>query len=73
MTTDLIKHLLQTARAEVRKVIIGQEAVIDQALIAIFTGIFGFIAVGPAGLILFAVFFVLFLWSMVRERTRGKN
>jgi MoxR-like ATPase len=38
MTTDLIKHLLQTARAEVRKVIIGQEAVIDQALIAIFTG-----------------------------------
>jgi uncharacterized membrane protein YtjA (UPF0391 family) len=42
-------------------------------LIAIFTGISGFIAVGPAGLILFAVFFVLFLWSMVRERTRGKN
>jgi len=38
MTTDIIKDLLQRARAEVRKVIIGQEAVIDQSLIAIFTG-----------------------------------
>ena len=38
MTTDLIKDLLQRARSEVRKVIIGQEAVIDQSLIAIFTG-----------------------------------
>jgi MoxR-like ATPase len=40
MTTsiDSIKDLLQRARAEVRKVIIGQEAVIDHALIAIFTG-----------------------------------
>ena len=38
MNTDLIKDLLQRARAEVRKVIIGQEAVIDQALIAIITG-----------------------------------
>lgn len=37
-STDTIKDLLQRARAEVRKVIIGQEAVIDQALIAIFTG-----------------------------------
>lgn len=36
--TDSIKDLLQRARSEVRKVIIGQEAVIDQALIAIFTG-----------------------------------
>jgi MoxR-like ATPase len=36
--TDAIKDLLQRARAEVRKVIIGQEAVIDQSLIAIFTG-----------------------------------
>jgi MoxR-like ATPase len=36
--TDHIKDLLQRARIEVRKVIIGQEAVIDQALIAIFTG-----------------------------------
>ncbi len=36
--TSSIKELLQRARAEVRKVIIGQEAVIDQALIAIVTG-----------------------------------
>src|SRR4051812_42437160 len=36
--TDTIKDLLQRARAEVRKVIIGQEAVIDQSLIAIITG-----------------------------------
>jgi uncharacterized membrane protein YtjA (UPF0391 family) len=42
-------------------------------LIAIFAGIFGFVAAGPAGLILFAVFFALFLWSIVRDRTRGKN
>jgi uncharacterized membrane protein YtjA (UPF0391 family) len=41
-------------------------------LIAIFAGIFGFVAVGPAGLLLFAVFFGLFLWSLIRERTRGK-
>ena len=38
MNTDLIKDLLQRARAEVRKVIIGQEGVIDQSLIAIITG-----------------------------------
>jgi MoxR-like ATPase len=37
-TTHSIKDLLQRARTEVRKVIIGQEAVIDQALIAIVTG-----------------------------------
>jgi MoxR-like ATPase len=36
--TESIKDLLQRARTEVRKVIIGQENVIDQALIAIFTG-----------------------------------
>jgi MoxR-like ATPase len=36
--TDTIKDLLQRARTEVRKVIIGQEAVIDQSLIAIITG-----------------------------------
>jgi MoxR-like ATPase len=36
--TSSIKDLLQRARTEVRKVIIGQEAVIDQALIAIVTG-----------------------------------
>jgi uncharacterized membrane protein YtjA (UPF0391 family) len=39
-------------------------------LIAIFAGIFGFIAAGPAGLLLFAVFFVLFLWSMIQNRRR---
>jgi MoxR-like ATPase len=38
MPTEQIKDLLTRTRAEVRKVIIGQEAVIDQALIAIFTG-----------------------------------
>jgi hypothetical protein len=42
-------------------------------LIAIFVGIFGFIAVGPPALVLFAVFFVLFLWSVIRDRTRDKN
>jgi MoxR-like ATPase len=36
--TQSIKELLQRVRAEVRKVIIGQEAVIDQSLIAVFTG-----------------------------------
>jgi MoxR-like ATPase len=36
--TEPIKDLLQRVRTEVRKVIIGQEAIIDQALIAIFTG-----------------------------------
>jgi MoxR-like ATPase len=40
MPTDIspIQEVLQRARAEVRKVIIGQEEVIDKALIAIFTG-----------------------------------
>jgi MoxR-like ATPase len=40
MPTDLapIQEVLNRARAEVRKVIIGQEDVIDKALIAIFTG-----------------------------------
>ena len=38
LNTDPIKDLLQRARAEVRKVLIGQEAVIDHALIAISTG-----------------------------------
>src|ERR1700712_5290587 len=38
MTTDRIKEILPRARAEVGKIIIGQEAVIDKALIAIFTG-----------------------------------
>ncbi|MDB6155290.1 MAG: magnesium chelatase [Chthoniobacteraceae bacterium] len=35
---EQIKELLNRARVEVRKVIIGQEEVIDKALIAIFTG-----------------------------------
>ena len=38
MSTDHIKDVLQRARAEVRKIIIGQEEVVDYALIAIFTG-----------------------------------
>src|SRR5580698_9716758 len=40
MPTDLapIQEVLKRARAEVHKVIIGQEDVIDKALIAIFTG-----------------------------------
>lgn len=40
MPTDLapIQEVLTRARAEVRKVIIGQEDVVDKALIAIFTG-----------------------------------
>ena len=40
MPTDTapIQEVLTRARAEVRKVIIGQEDVIDKALIAIFTG-----------------------------------
>jgi uncharacterized membrane protein YtjA (UPF0391 family) len=42
-------------------------------LIAIFAGIFGFTAFGPAALLLFAVFFVLFLWSLIRDRTRGRQ
>jgi MoxR-like ATPase len=40
MTTDLehVQRVLDAARTEVRKVIIGQNEVIDHALIAIFTG-----------------------------------
>lgn len=38
MTTDHIKETLARARAEVGKIIIGQEVVIDRALICIFTG-----------------------------------
>src|SRR5438045_9331968 len=40
MPTDTapIQDVLNRARAEVRKVIIGQDEVIDKALIAIFTG-----------------------------------
>jgi MoxR-like ATPase len=36
--TDQIKEILTRTRAEVRKVIIGQDDVVDKALIAIFTG-----------------------------------
>jgi MoxR-like ATPase len=38
MNPDQIKDVLNRARAEVRKVIIGQEDVIDKSLIAVFTG-----------------------------------
>lgn len=38
MSTRTIHDVLDRARTEVRKVIIGQDGVIDQALIAIFTG-----------------------------------
>jgi MoxR-like ATPase len=38
MTTDRLKDVLATARAEVAKVIIGQTEVVDRCLIAIFTG-----------------------------------
>ncbi len=38
MNTEHIKDVLNRARAEVCKIIIGQEEVIDHALIAIFTG-----------------------------------
>src|ERR1700729_36379 len=38
MNTERLKEVLAQARAEVRKVIIGQEEVIDKALIAIFPG-----------------------------------
>jgi MoxR-like ATPase len=38
MNNDPINDVLTRARAEVRKVIIGQDAVIEKALIAIFTG-----------------------------------
>lgn len=40
MTTDLehVQRVLDAARSEVRKVIIGQNEVVDRALIAIFTG-----------------------------------
>ena len=36
--------------------------------LAIFAGVFGFIAAGPVGPILFAVFFALFVWALVRDR-----
>jgi uncharacterized membrane protein YtjA (UPF0391 family) len=42
-------------------------------LIAIFAAIFGFVAVGPAALVLFAVFFALFLWAIIRHRAGPKQ
>jgi uncharacterized membrane protein YtjA (UPF0391 family) len=42
-------------------------------LIAIFAGVFGFVAAGPAGLVLFAVFFVLFIGALIRERGTRKG
>ena len=41
-------------------------------LIAIFAGIFGMMAAGPVGLILFVVFFAAFIWSMA-QYLRGKR
>ena len=38
MSTDRLKEVLASARQEVAKVIIGQQEVVDKALIAIFTG-----------------------------------
>lgn len=38
MTTEYLKDVLARARAEVRRIIIGQEEAVDSALIAIFTG-----------------------------------
>lgn len=40
--------------------------------LAIFAGVFGFIAAGPVGPILFVVFFAAFVWSLARER-RGRH
>ena len=37
-------------------------------LVAIFAAVFGFIAAGPIGLIVFGVFFALFLWAMMKDR-----
>ncbi|MCD6044751.1 MAG: hypothetical protein K0R40_4354 [Burkholderiales bacterium] len=42
-------------------------------LIAIFAGVFGFVAAGPLGLVLFGVFFVLFIASLIWDRTRNRN
>ena len=36
--------------------------------LAILAAVFGFIFAGPAGPILFVVFFARFLWSLVRDR-----
>ena len=41
-------------------------------IIAILIGVFGFIAVGPAGSILFFIFLALFVWSFV-QYLRGRN
>jgi uncharacterized membrane protein YtjA (UPF0391 family) len=37
-------------------------------LLAIFSAVFGFVAVGPLASVLFVVFFSLFIWSLIRER-----
>jgi uncharacterized membrane protein YtjA (UPF0391 family) len=37
---------------------------------AIVAALFGFIVAGPVGPILFVVFFALFLWALVRDRSR---
>jgi uncharacterized membrane protein YtjA (UPF0391 family) len=38
-------------------------------LIAIFAAVFGFVAAGPAGWVVFVVFFVLFIGSLIRHLT----
>jgi len=40
---------------------------------ALFAGVFGFLAVGPAGLLLAAVFLGLFVWSTMRHRRGGRQ
>ena len=41
-------------------------------LIAIFAGIFGFVAAGPAGAVAFVIFFAGFLWAMA-EHLRARK
>ena len=40
--------------------------------LAIIAGMFGMLVAGPAGPILFSVFFALFLWFLVRDRMKGR-
>ena len=42
-------------------------------LVAIFAAIFGFVVAGPAGFVVFIVFFAAFLWALVTHLTRGRN
>jgi uncharacterized membrane protein YtjA (UPF0391 family) len=38
--------------------------------LAIIAGVFSMLVAGPVGPILFVVFFALFIWSVVRDRTK---